>query len=391
MGETFENLGISPLLIKALKAEKINNPTDIQINSVPVIIPGRDVIMHSPTGTGKTLAYLLPLFETIKLPAKELKAIIIAPTHELVIQIQRQIERLSANSGINVTSTPIIGGANITRQTEKLKTKPQIIVGSPGRILELIQKKKIRPHTVKTLIIDEADRLLDINNITPVLGVIKTLLKQRQLIIASATMPAEVIETAKGLMNNPSLIKSGKEASVPELISHIFFRTEQRDKIDLLKKLIKSINPGKALVFINSTGGIDNLTSKLRYSGIKAESLHGTNFKKDRKKVMDDFRGGKLQVLIASDIAARGLQMDGITHVFNMDIPEKPDDYLHRAGRTGRNSTEGTAVSIATADEIRLLKKTEKELKIIIENRVYFEGRIIKSYPEYKKRKPVRS
>ena len=382
MAELFGNLGLDASLIKALEIENITVPTDIQIKAIPEIRANKDVIMQSETGTGKTLAFLLPLFENIKNTSKEMKAIILAPTHELVIQIQRQMERLSQNSGLPIRSTPIIGGANINRQIDKLKKKPQVIVGSPGRILDLLLKNKIKAQTIQTIIVDEVDRLMDKQNITSVLDIIKRLRKERQLIISSATLPQNIIDSSKSIMTDPAIIRSQCGASMPESISHIYITTDQRDKVDLLRKLIRNINPSKTLVFLNSSDQIDKLIYKLRFHGIKTESLHGTNNKIDRKRVMDDFKSGRLQVLIASDIAARGLQMDGITYIFNMDIPEGSKDYLHRAGRTGRNGLKGTVVSLVASSEIRLLKKVERELKTTIENKVYFEGKILDKLPD---------
>ncbi|MFH1856941.1 MAG: DEAD/DEAH box helicase [Candidatus Omnitrophota bacterium] len=376
MAELFEELGLDLALVKALKIEKITIPTDIQIRVIPKINCNNDVLMQSATGTGKTLAYLLPLFEKIKNTSKEMKAIILAPTHELVIQIKRQIERLSQNSGLPIRSTAIIGGANITRQIDNLKKKPQIIVGSPGRILELLQKNKIKSQTIEQIIIDEADRLMDMHNVTEVFRIIKSLRKERQIVIASATLPQNIIDIARNIMVAPVLMKSEGTASIPESIANIYLIAEQRDKIALLRKLIQNINPPKALVFLNNVDQIDNLIGKFQFHGIKAKSLHGTNKKMERKRVMDGFKSGKIQVLIASDIAARGLQMDGITYIFNMDIPESSKDYLHRAGRTGRNGLQGVVVSLATINEIPLLKRIEKKLKIKIENKVYFEGKI---------------
>ncbi len=383
MAESFENLGLDLSLIKALEIEKITIPTDIQIKVIPEINLNKDVIMQSETGTGKTLAYLLPLFEKIKNISKEMKAIILAPTHELAIQIQRQMERLSQNSKLPVRSTPIIGGVNINRQIDKLKDKPQIIVGSPGRVLELINKNKIKTQTIKTIIMDEADRLLEIQNINSVLEIIKRIQKDRQLIIASATLSQNTIETAKKIMTNPVILKSEKGESVPESISHSYLIVDYRNKFELLKKLIKNLNPPKALVFLNDSEHIDDLTGNLQLDEIKAESLHSTNYKIDRKRVMDDFKSGILQVLIASDIAARGLQIDGITHVFNINVPEESKVYLHRAGRTGRNGQKGTVITLSTTGEIPLLKKIEKGLKIKIDNKMLFKGELVNQNPDY--------
>lgn len=376
MEDTFNGLGLDPSLVKALEIEKISAATDIQKKVIPQIKESGDLIFQSATGTGKTLAYLLPLFEKIRESPNDIRAIILAPTHELVIQIQRQIERLAKNSGLVISSTPLIGAANILRQIDKLKKKPQIMVGSPGRILELIEKKKIKAHTIKMIVLDEADRLMDRHNEITVMDIIKRLPKEKQMIIASASMPQNVIERTGAMMNNPIQILSVDDQSIPESITHIRLIAEQRNKIDLLKKLLKKLNPPKAIIFVNTVDMIENLTGKLKFHDIKTESIHGTIQKLDRKKVMTDFQSGKLKVLIASDLAARGLQMDGITHVFNLDIPEQSNDYLHRAGRTGRNGQEGMVISIATDYDIPFLQDIESKLKIQIQKKRYFKGEI---------------
>ncbi len=364
MAETFEKLGLSSSLVKALELEKITIPTDIQVRVIPEISSGKDVIAQSPTATGKTLAYLLPLFERLEGSSKDMKVIVLAPTHELVIQIQRQIERLSLNSKLAIKSIPLIGGANIHRQIDKLKTKPQILVGSPGRILELIEKKKIKSPVIGTIILDEVDQLLDRNNSDIVLKIIKRLPRSRQFLAVSATVPDAVVKTINTLIPNPVIIKSKDGESIPSSISHFYIPAEQRDKIQILRKKITAIKPSKALIFLNSADQIDNLISKLKFHGFSVEGLHGTDQKLNRKKVMGDFRSGKVRILVASDLAARGLQMDGITHIFNMDIPENSKDYIHRAGRTGRNGMEGSVVSVVNSRELTLLKKIGKKLNI---------------------------
>ena len=367
--ELFNNQGLDKLLVKALEVEKIIKPTDIQSGVISKIIAGKDIVFQSPTATGKTLAYLLPAFEKLKDSMGEVKAIILAPTHELVIQIHRQIERLSLNSGMEIKSTPLIGGANIHRQIDKLKKRPQILVGSPGRILELIEKKKIKLQKIEIIILDEVDQLLDMNNSPTVLKIIKRLPGNRQFIASSATLPGNIIKIIGTLSSDYAVIKSEEGESIPDQISHSYIISEQRDKIQTLRKMINSIKPAKALVFLNNVDQIDNLITKLKYHSMKIEGLHGADQKLDRKRVMGEYRSGKLQILVASDIAARGLQMDGITHIFNMDIPEKPKDYLHRAGRTGRNGMKGTVISLLSAREAVWLGKIENELKISIEKR----------------------
>lgn len=377
MSETFDALNLKPSLVKALEAEKIVKPTEIQRKVLPSAFENKDIIAQSETGTGKTLAYLLPLYHKLNATAKEMQALILVPTHELAIQVQRQIERLSLNSEVKLTSTPIIGNVNIDRQIDKLKEKPHIIVGSPGRILELIKKKKLSAHTIKTIIIDEADRLMDDSNLEIVKSVIKSTLKERQLMIFSASISKETIAKAKEIMKEPEIIRAEDKLTVPDTIEHIYLVTEQRDKIEVLRKLIRMMEPKKAVAFVNQSDEVETVTAKLNYHGLKAESIHGTNFKLDRKKTMEDFRSGRLQLLVASDIAARGLQIEGITHIFNMSIPEEAKDYLHRAGRTGRNGNTGLSISIITERELPLIKMYEKSLNITIAFKDMYMGKLV--------------
>ena len=377
MEESFETLNLDPSLVTALKKENITIPTEIQARVIPQVMKSLDLIVQSETGTGKTLAYLLPLFEKIDISSREMQAMILVPTHELAIQIQRQIERLSQNSGIKLNSTPIIGNVNIERQIEKLKEKPQIIVGSAGRILELIKKKKISAHTIKVIVLDEADRLMDENNFDNVKAVVKCTLRERQLMMFSATISKEVEAHGREMMKEPEIIKGEGHISIPTSIEHIYFSAEQRDKIEVLRKLVRILNPQKAIVFVNQTAEIDNVTSKLKYHGLKAESIHGTDRKLDRKKTMEEFITGKIQLLIASDIAARGLDIGGITHIFNFSMPEDPKYYLHRVGRTGRNGNTGVAISIITSREFPLIRMYEKALKINIAAKDMRMGNII--------------
>ncbi len=366
MEQLFESMELNKSLVDALKKVNITVPTEIQSKAIPEAQKNKDLIIQSETGTGKTLAYLLPLFEKIDTLKKEMQAIILVPTHELAIQVERQIEMLSQNSDLKATSTPIIGDVNILRQIEKLKLKPHIIVGTAGRILELIQKKKISAHTIKTIIIDEADRLLDDSYIEGTKAVIKTTLKERQIVICSASISVRTIERAKIFMKEPLLIKSTPKMQVPDTIEHIYFVAEQREKVEVMRKVIRMINPQKAIAFCGSGYDIEEATEKLKYHKINADSIHGSNVKMDRKKVMDNFKSGKLQILVATDIAARGLDIEGVTHIINLDIPERSMEYLHRAGRTGRNGKSGVTISIVTEKEVEFIKQYERELNITI-------------------------
>ncbi len=368
---------LSPSLCNALQKEQITVPTEVQAAVIPLVLANKDLIVQSQTGTGKTLAYLLPLFERLDPARGETQAIILTPTHELAIQIQRQIERLAANAGSALHSLPIIGNVNILRQIEQLKTKPQIIVGSPGRILELIRKKKISAHTVKTVVVDEADKLIDKSNIESVRAVIGTTLRDRQMLLFSASIPQGTMEAAKLLMKQPELIRLGGQSSIPASIEHTYFFAEERDKIEELAKLAKIIRPQKAMIFINKEYDVDVALEKLKFHGLSVGSIYGENRKLERKAAMEAFRSGRYQFLIASDIAARGLQIDGITCVFHVTMPEDPFDYLHRAGRTGRNGTQGHSVSIITPREQALIRLYAKKFNIPFHAKRMFKGEIV--------------
>lgn len=265
MNNSFEKLGIGAELIDGLKSQGITEPMEIQERVIPLALEGKDVIGESSTGTGKTLAYVLPILERVDADKREMQVLILAPTHELVMQIYKVIENLSKAAGKSVTAVPIIGEANITRQIERLKEKPHIIVGSAGRILELIKKKKISAHTIKTIIIDEADRLLDRYNIENVKAVIKTTLRDRQLMMFSATVSQKTVETAREIMKHPELIKVETGDEVNPDIANYYFVCDRRDKFEVLRKLIHAVNPEKAIVFINKSDDIMITTEKLKY------------------------------------------------------------------------------------------------------------------------------
>lgn len=380
MTKSFQELGLTDVLVEALKKANITIPTDIQTSTIPLALDNRDIIGQSQTGSGKTLAYLLPIFQRIAEEKREMQCIILAPTHELVMQIDSVIKLLSKNSGKAVTSTTIIGEVNVKRQIEKLKEKPHIIVGSPGRILELIRNRKITAHTVKTIVIDEGDRLLDENNLSVVKDVIKTTLRDRQLMTFSATINENILKIAKNLMKEPELIKIEEDVQVNPNIDHVYITTELRDKIEVLRKLISAEKPAKAIVFINKSEEIELTTLKLQYHQIKAYGIYGSAAKEERKKALEDFRNGKIQILVASDLAARGLDVKGVTHIINLDLPKDSKEYIHRVGRTGRANMSGIAISIVTSKELLQIRKFENDLKIQIQPGELHKGSLVEPY-----------
>ncbi|WP_139024166.1 DEAD/DEAH box helicase [Desulfosporosinus sp. OT] len=374
---SFDHFELDEALVAALKQEGITNPTAIQEQTIPLILGNRDVVGQSETGTGKTLAYLLPIFQKIDTQKRETQALILTPTHELAIQIQRAIELLVKDSGLAVTSAAIIGNVNITRQIEKLKNKQHIIVGSSGRILELIQKKRITAQTIKTIVLDEADRLLDENNSLTVKAVIKTTLSRTQLLLFSATLPSATLQRASEVLKNPEVIRITDKVMIAPTITHQYFLAEQRDKIEVLRKLIRLVIPTRALIFINKSEEIEKMVGNLKFHNLESEGIYGGANKTDRRKAMDDFRSGKISLLVASDLAARGLDIKGITHIFNLDLPEDPQLYLHRVGRTGRAGESGTAISIVSAKEVSYIKRLESAFEINISPKEMLLGKIV--------------
>ena len=377
MIDTFDKLGLDPSLVEGLKKQGITEPTGIQADSIQLALENKDIIGQSPTGSGKTLAFLLPIFQRIDTGKREMQALILAPTHELVMQIEKEIRLLSESSGVAVTSAAIIGEVNIIRQIEKLREKPNIIVGTAGRVLELIKRRKINAQTVRTIVIDEGDRLLDEHNLGTVKDVIKTTLRDRQLMLYSATITERTLNTARELMKDPQVIRVEDEGEMSSSIEHIYLVAEQRDKIEVLRKLVASAKPERAIVFINNSEELRLATAKLQYHHLSACDISGNASKEERKKALEGFRKGDIKLLVASDLAARGLDIKGVTHIFNLDLPGDPKGYLHRAGRTGRMGEPGTSVFIVTEKEVPFVRRCERDFKIKIEEKIISRGEIL--------------
>lgn len=380
MENTFEKLGLRPALVEALAKQGIETPTEIQQKMIPEILRGKDVIGRSETGSGKTLAYLLPIFEKLDLSIRGTQAIILTPTHELAAQVFRQAELLQENSGIEGGCVLLIGAAGIGRQMEKLKAKPRIVVGSVGRILDLIRKKKIQAHLVKTIVLDEGDRLMDDGNVEDVEAVIKTTLKERQIVLLSASVSGEAKEKAAKLMKEDAVDLEAKSGGiVPKGIHHYYILSSHREKFANLRKILAGEKPAKCMIFLNNPENIEVTVDKLNYHGIKAAGIYGQASKLDRKNAMENFREGRINVLVASDIGSRGLDIEGVTHIINLDVPEEPTHYLHRAGRCGRKGMEGTAITIVTPYERKWVHKYEKAWGLRFEQKEMSYGKLVDS------------
>ncbi|MGL4569813.1 MAG: DEAD/DEAH box helicase [Clostridium sp.] len=374
----FKELNLNENIISGLEKQGITIPTEIQAISIPEILNNRDVIGEAHTGSGKTLAFLAPLFEKIDTSKKELQVLILAPTRELVMQIEKQCKLLATNSELPVTALSIIGDVNMDKQVKKLKEiKPNIIVGSPGRVRDLILKKKIKAHTIKTIVLDEGDNLLDNTHAKTVGDIIKTTMRDRQLLIFSATVSGKALEIAKGLMKDPVIFKNEKKASLNPNIEHMYIEVDERDKPEVLRKLIAAVEPEKAIVFINRGYDVEMIADKLNYHHKNAFAMHKRITKEQRQQALESFRNGKINILVSSDISARGLDITDITHIINLDFPANANEYLHRAGRTARGSASGTTISLVTSKDFRALKMYGREFNIDIKEKELSHGELI--------------
>lgn len=372
---TFTELLLPDDLVSSLKKQQIDDPTPIQIAALPVLMDGKDAYLNAETGTGKTLAYLLPLFTRIDPAQAATQVVIVAPTHELAIQIHRQSCDLAQHAGRAIRSVLLIGGTATDRQIEKLKAKPHVVVGSPGRIVELIQRGKLKTAHLRSIVIDEADRLLSDESLTWIQKIVGAAPPARQLVFASATIEAQTEHVMTALSPDVLLLAPGA-AAVNENIEHLYIVCEERDKPDVLRKLLHAFDLPRSIVFVHRNDVAERVASKLAHHKLAVADLNAALDKLDRKRAMDGIRSGAIRIMIASDVAARGLNIVGVTHVFNLDVPTMSKAYLHRVGRTGRAGSKGTAISLVTEIEARLIRRYEQELDITMQCVQVRDGRV---------------
>ncbi|WP_051254782.1 DEAD/DEAH box helicase [Halobacillus kuroshimensis] len=348
--------------------------TAVQEASLPPISAGEDVLAEAPTGSGKTLAYLLPLIEKIDSSQKHTQVLLLASSHELVMQIHQEIQKWTKGSGI--TSTTLIGGANVKRQIDKLKKKPHMVAGTPGRVHELIQKKKLKAHEVKAVVLDEADQLLVPEHKETINHILKSVQRDTQKLLFSATLPDEVIDLAQTFMDeNAEVIRIDEEMKKPQ-VTHHYIVSEDREKIEMVRKLAHT-EGFTGLAFMQDIAKLNVMAEKLVYKKLDLGLLHSDAKKEQRAKAVKEFRNGTYPLLMATDVAARGLDIHEINYVVNLDIPKDPSSYVHRAGRTGRiGAVEGRVVSIVNPVEEKRLKKMAKDLDIPLEESIIYKGRL---------------
>ncbi len=377
MSKSFTELGIGDAMVQRLGSIGIQTATAVQENVIPLVAAGKSILFQSETGTGKTFAYLLPLIQRIQLagnPQKQIKLLIVSPTLELCSQIRDQVSLCSDEK-----TALFVGGSPIHRQIEKLKEKPSIVIGSAARLLELIHLKKLKVEGIESLVLDEADRLLTPELRDATEQMIARLPKTVQLIGNSATVSAytKKIITEARIKDEIELLELPDEDVLRSRIEHWAIFAERRDKIDTLRSFIRAVNAQKMIVFTSRIDQVENIVAKLRYKHIDCDGLGAKTDKKLRKAAWDRFKGGKNKILVTTDVAARGLDIQGVTHVVQMDLNEDKDFFIHRAGRTGRAGKKGFNCVIGDEREMRRYALFEKSLKITVYPKVLVKGRLV--------------
>ncbi|MBM7604721.1 ATP-dependent RNA helicase CshB [Metabacillus crassostreae] len=358
----FERFALKPFIIEALKKElKFSEPTEIQERVIPSILNGESVIGQSQTGTGKTHAYLLPLLNKIDTEKKEVQLVITAPTRELALQIYNEVNKVIPFSTEEITSKCFIGGTDKQRTIEKLRNQPQIVVGTPGRIKDLVQENALIINKVKALVVDEADLMLDMGFIKEVDMVAGQMPENLQILVFSATIPEKLKPFLKKYLANPRFTHVAPKQATAAKIEHVLVPTRHRDKMKLVHDILVSFNPFVAIVFTNTKKKADEVADYLLEKGLKVGRIHGDLSPRDRKKMMKQINDLEFQYVVATDLAARGIDIKGVSHIINYEIPTTElDFYIHRVGRTARAGSSGIAVTLFETSDEDALNKLEK-------------------------------
>ena len=353
----FKELGLDHDLLKAIAQSGFEEATPIQAETIPLVLEGKDVIGQDQTGTGKTAAFGLPILQHIDKADRSIQALVISPTRELAIQTQEELYRLGRDKKIKVQA--VYGGADIRRQIRQLADHPQIVVGTPGRILDHIGRHTLKLEHLDTLVLDEADEMLDMGFIDDIEKIVEQMPTERQTLLFSATMPAAIMRLTNKFMKEPVIVKIKAKELTADTVEQYYVRAKDYEKFDVMTRLFDVQDPDLALIFGRTKRRVDELTRGLKARGYRAEGIHGDLTQQKRMSVLRQFKSGQLDFLVATDVAARGLDISGVTHVYNYDIPQDPDSYVHRIGRTGRAGHKGVSVTFVTPNEIEYLHTIE--------------------------------
>ncbi len=372
---SFADLKLAPEILKALTESGYTTPTPVQAQAIPVVLEGHDLMAGAQTGTGKTAAFALPMLQKLlphasssTSPAKHpVRALILVPTRELAIQVEESVKTYAKHT--NLRSLVVFGGVDIKTQTPHLKTGVEILVATPGRLLDHIEQKTVQLNLVQMLVLDEADRMLDMGFMPALKRILALLPKQRQSLMFSATFSAEIKKLSEDFLIYPTLIEVARSNASAENITQKVYLVEQADKHQLLAQLLRGDDAKQALVFTKTKLTASRLAKQLQREGVSADAIHGDKSQLERMQALDAFKQGKVAVLIATDVAARGLDIDSLPMVINYEIPHAAEDYVHRIGRTGRAGASGTAISLVSPEEEKYLVEIEKLIKTEIKER----------------------
>jgi len=357
---SFAELGLLPELVRAVEAAGYTTPTPIQQEAIPIILRGRDVMGLAQTGTGKTAAFTLPMIHRLHGGPRGTRALVLTPTRELCLQVEESVRKYGTHSEIDVI--PVFGGVAYEPQEEALRNGVDVIVATPGRLIDHLEKQNVVFDDLEILILDEADRMLDMGFAPQLQKIVAQMHPFRQTLLFSATMAPEIEALARKYLRQPIVVQVGRRSGAANTIQHVVYPVPHNRKAELLVKLLKDHGEGTSLVFTRTKHGADRVVRTLEEAGIAATAMHADKSQAQRIQALEGFKSGAIKVLVATDIAQRGLDVTGITHVFNYDVPQQAEDYVHRIGRTGRALASGDAVTFMSADEFGMVRTIERVL-----------------------------
>jgi ATP-dependent RNA helicase RhlE len=355
---TFDTLGLRPEVLVAVRDAGYTHPTPIQLEAIPLALRGRDLIGLAQTGTGKTAAFTLPIIDRILAGPRRTRVLILTPTRELAVQVHESFVKYSKGSGLSVVA--VYGGVGLDPQEKALRRGVDVVVATPGRLLDHLERGNVSFEHLEVLVLDEADRMLDMGFAPQINRVVAQVPPYRQTLLFSATMPPEVEALARKYLRKPIVVQVGRRSEAASTVTHAVYPVPQTKKSALLIELLNKPEMDSVLVFTRTKHGADRVVRNLERAGVNAVAMHADKSQGQRTKALDDFKSGKVRVLVATDIAQRGLDISGISHVINYDVPQQPEDYVHRIGRTGRAAASGDAYTFMSTDEIAMVRTIER-------------------------------
>ena len=357
-GPTFAELGLSPVVLDAVRDAGYTTPTPIQREAIPVILRGRDVMGLAQTGTGKTAAFTLPLIDRLAGGPRRTRALVLTPTRELCVQVEESVRKYSRHAPVDAQS--VYGGVAYEAQERALRNGVDVVVATPGRLIDHLDKQNVVFDDLEVLVLDEADRMLDMGFAPQINEIVRQIPSYRQTLLFSATMPPEVEALARKYLRKPIVVQIGLRSSAASTVSHAVYPVPHHRKSALLVEILRGHPEGTVLVFTRTKHGADRAVRELEAAGLAAAAMHADKTQIQRTRALEDFKEGRVRILVATDIAQRGLDISHITHVVNYDVPQQPEDYVHRIGRTGRAAKEGDALTFMAPDEIAMVRTIER-------------------------------